>query len=439
MENTVEQESNSTSTSINIQTNKDSPTNNNSSENDKLSQKKNINELKPFINNYSFEYEIKNPLNEKTHGNVGNNYVLFNKYVFGPLKNLWILIFILVGLSIAYPFYIRDMSDFYPKIFYYIMHFHFVTVQLCLILCYIVEPGIIPRNCPDFNKEKNEKEEEKNEMNKESNKLKSEIKDDLNKENEEKKTIDMTPRIFTERKCRTCNIIRPSGASHCSQCNNCVKGFDHHCVIVSNCIGKRNHKYFYLFLVIGLSYAIITTSLISYTIIYLFTVKAHETIIPIYKGNKWLLFIDIFIFLRSIFSRVRMIIGLFYRFLVAYLGFLLLFILWYIYAPRNEKTPSYNTPFMLLYFCIAITCGILIVGNFVAQTSHIIHNITLKQFKSIHDKIEELPFDRDKQELYNNYFRSLTWKEKINNILKFVFDKTDDSLIIPERDLIINK
>ena len=157
MENTVEQESNSTSTSINIQTNKDSPTNNNSSENDKLSQKKNINELKPFINNYSLEYEIKNPLNEKTHGNVGNNFVLFNKYVFGPLKNLWILIFILAGLSIAYPFYIRDMSDFYPKIFYYIMHFHFVTVQLCLILCYIVEPGIIPRNCPDFNKEKNEK------------------------------------------------------------------------------------------------------------------------------------------------------------------------------------------------------------------------------------------------------------------------------------------
>ena len=70
MENTVEQESNSTSTSINIQTNKDSPTNNNSSENDKLSQKKNINELKPFINNYSLEYEIKNPLNEKTHGNM---------------------------------------------------------------------------------------------------------------------------------------------------------------------------------------------------------------------------------------------------------------------------------------------------------------------------------------------------------------------------------
>ena len=319
------------------------------------------------------------------------------------------------------------------------MHIHFVTVQLCLILCYIVEPGIIPRNCPDFNKEKNENEEEKNEMNKESNQLKSESKDELNKENEEKKTIDMIPRIFTERKCRTCNIIRPSGASHCSQCNNCVKGFDHHCVIVSNCIGKRNHKYFFLFLVIGLSYAIITTSLISYTIIYLFTVKAHETIIPIYKGNKWLLFIDIFIFLRSIFSRVRMIFGLFYRFLVVYVGSLLLFILWYIYAPRNEKTPSYNTPFMLLYFCIAITCGILIVGNCVGQTSHIIHKITLKQFKSINDKIEELPFDRYKQELYSNYFRSLTWKEKINNILEFVFDKTDDSLIIPERDLIINK
>lgn len=32
--------------------------------------------------------------------------------------------------------------------------------------------------------------------------------------------------IFTSRRCNTCNIIRPPKASHCSICNNCVLNFD---------------------------------------------------------------------------------------------------------------------------------------------------------------------------------------------------------------------
>lgn len=49
--------------------------------------------------------------------------------------------------------------------------------------------------------------------------------------------------------CDQCEAFRPPGTVHCSTCQVCIMGYDHHCPWTGKCVGIGNALYFNIFLV----------------------------------------------------------------------------------------------------------------------------------------------------------------------------------------------
>lgn len=49
--------------------------------------------------------------------------------------------------------------------------------------------------------------------------------------------------------CTKCLTVESDKVRHCSSCDVCVEGHDHHCVWTGKCIGKGNYVAFMLFIV----------------------------------------------------------------------------------------------------------------------------------------------------------------------------------------------
>eukprot|EP00210_Caulerpa_lentillifera_P001735 g1665.t2 len=58
--------------------------------------------------------------------------------------------------------------------------------------------------------------------------------------------------LFTEKRCTTCEFLKPARSKHCSICKKCVAKHDHHCAWLNNCVGLNNHRYFLFFLTMNL-------------------------------------------------------------------------------------------------------------------------------------------------------------------------------------------
>jgi len=49
------------------------------------------------------------------------------------------------------------------------------------------------------------------------------------------------------RYCDHCESYRPPDAVHCSSCDVCISGYDHHCPWTGKCVGSANHRSFRAF------------------------------------------------------------------------------------------------------------------------------------------------------------------------------------------------
>jgi hypothetical protein len=274
-----------------------------------------------------------------------------------------------------------------------------------MVVTFLTEPGIIPRNHPDFQEKKNQNEN--------------------------------LPRIMKERRCKTCNIYRPPKSSHCRICNNCVEEFDHHCVFISNCIGKRNHKYFYYFLITGSSIGLYVLILNLRLFYYVFFTHWKETTSYVIHKNPYL---HLFCLILIIFSLYFIFICYFEvcAFVPGVIGFVVIF--YKFWQNMNSKDRILN-PWCFISLIGDSILWILNFSSFVTQTYFISRGTTIKEDDSMKKEYCDRYFDLEKNnqkilKIYSEYFARKSIAKMIINIWNFLNSPIPESKIVYERDLI---
>ncbi|GFR74217.1 palmitoyltransferase [Elysia marginata] len=78
-------------------------------------------------------------------------------------------------------------------------------------------------------------------------------------------------------------VEKSKKSKHCSACNKCVSGFDHHCRWLNNCVGDRNYKCFFATLIFAILASLTVASVGMLIFVAHFTDKDSGEILQSYK------------------------------------------------------------------------------------------------------------------------------------------------------------